>query len=891
MKSTVLRKCAIPVVGCVVVLGLAAGARGADNLGGFVEREKTTGLAAGAREADKDKSAAMRKHFIKAVDAFRNAEYDSAAKALEKVLELNPSSADALELRDLAKVRFYLQAMRKGPSQMRADVQELLELAAEAEKHRLTDKDSIEKLIQQLAGPFEQRARVYVELVRAGCYAVPPLVDRLLDTDAADYAEYHVRASIALIRIGEEAVLPLCSALRSDSAPLREDICFILGRIGDPRAAPYLVRAAKIDPVESVRIVADGALARIRQYAEGPDEPPHVALLRHARLYYYRDPSIRRPGKYGHMVWNWSNEEGRLVMQLVPGLLYYLSMARSIATDALLSNPDYEPVPPFLISVYHQEVLLISRRLKLSQTNPDKELTELEERQLRARLAKCRGVLLILRSAGEKHFYRALSLQLHDNQPETAAAIIDDLSALASPELNTYPDPPVLLKPVQPVVVDVGPVLEARRPGAAAEAPKEVAEKLGAAAVGPRPVGIAPGTLFGERFEAEAERVKAAAQEPPTLKEAPPAERETLNYLIATARRRLMRRKAEEAAEEAEKREEQLGRRAAGEANPLFRALESSDKGVRYGAAAALARINPRHDFAAAKAVVEILGQAITEEGVFTVLVVSADDQSANLLREIIRSAGHMAYAAGSTKTALSAARVLPPKDLIIVHNTMPEAFEAMQKDPVAAAVPVMVFTTAESTAAAENAYKGKVASVISLKDERENIEAEILDVMVGRRALSERANLAAQYARTGAIALDAIPGTGSPFSRFLVEINASLVAALDSDDSRVRVSAITALGKAKVRALIPRLIDICLDKGRSVAERSACMGAIGNIITPSEEPPPEVVDLVKKIHQSGDRNLRRLAAEQLAGASVPPAELEKLINWQESAGTEVPPP
>jgi len=834
-----------------------------------------------------DRLPSMKDHFVKGLKAFERGDYERATAEFEEVLKLNPTSSDALELRELADVRFFIQVMTKGAPKMRSAVLELHKRAAEAEKRRLTDKDRIAKLIKDLLGDFEVRTAAYTELISAGRYAVPQLIARLADTASSDYRDYRVRATVALIRIGEEAVLPLCTALRADKTSLRQDICFILGESADPRAAPYLLRAAKSDPEESVRVVANNALARMREYVDVPDQPPHVALFKHARLYYSGDPTIERPSRYGHTSWNWSPEQARLVMQTVPSFLYNVSMAREVASEALLSNPDYEPVLPLLISAYHKELLLIRRRLELSASAPENKLSEIEELQLRARLAKSQNVLLTLRSAGEKHFYRALSMQLREGDPQLAAAIIDDLSLVASPRLNNYPDLPELGQRVRPAVLRMAkpkPRPRAAVPKVARLAPgaeKAPAERTKIAA--PDPLA-----LFGLSVKKEKEQADAAAKAKRpkgrrTVREATPAERITLAQLLAAATRAQDERDKRRALVEEEKKPKKVAAAAGIESNALVRALQSADKGVRYGAAAALARIRPLRDFPGSRAVVEILGQAISEKGVSTILIVTADNEAANRLRITVREAGHVPYSASSAGTALSAARSLPPKDLILLKGDMRRAFDALKKDPTVAGVPVIVFVTGLDTSAAEKEYGGRIVSVVSMKAGADKIKAAISRAILGRRTLSEGLRLSAQYARTGARALSSIPKTGSPFSRHLRAIKEALVSALDRESPQVRISAIGALGKAKVKTLIPRLIDICQSAERPQPERLACIEAIGNMMEPGEAAPAEVIGLLETIHRSGDKRLRQFAVERLSGAAIPPANLEKLVNQEEA--------
>jgi len=840
-------------------------------------------VASPARAQDDDKARALRRHYLNGVKAFDNERFAEAAEQFEAVLKLSPSHADALALRDLATVQFYIKVMNRGTPKMRENILQLLELAAEAEKARFTDVEQIKKRIARLAGTFEERLRIYVDLQRAGRYAVPPLVQRLNDVEAKDYEMFRVQATICLVRIGEEAVLPLCTALRADAESVRQDICFVLGQIGDPRSVPYLLQAATADSSTAVQHVAAAALARIRAYAEVPDEPAHVGLFRYARLYYYDDPSVYRPSKYGHTLWTWSAGEQRLIMQVVPGFLYNVNMARQVAARALLAAPDYEPVLPLLISAYEKETVLIEDQLAYSKRNKAARLSELEERQLRERLAKARRVLMTLRSAGERHFYRALALQLHDKDAETAIRTIRDLAEVADPALNTYPELAALSEPVRPAVITIRMPLD--------EVPDVVRTETDTASKARKP-RVSVASLFQTKVASELKRVKAAEpRRAATVKRATPAERATLNYVIAMARRKA-RRTSDEIEE---KKPEDLPEALATTANPLLRALRNPIKTVRYEAAAAIVRIRPTGEFGAARSTVKVIGHALTERGVSAALIVSNNNQAVNRLRQIVRKAGHIPYSASSVDTAVSAARALPPKDAIIVQDTLGDAIAALKADPVIGAVPIIVFTRDRDTKVAEQAYGAQAVAVISLRDRSDNVSRTVVDTIAAGHVAQQATRLSGHYGRLGAEALAAIPAAGSPLSRHLATIKPELIAALESDDRAVRISVIGGLGKAKVMSLLPRLTDMAQADDRAAEERLACIGAVADMMEPGKPTPPDVVKLIKAVHADEDDEFRAKAVRRLRGTAIPAAEIERVVSDQESsaatagAGAEAP--
>lgn len=835
-------------------------------------------VSAAALAQEADKYARMEEHYKAGIRAFMAGEYQKAALEFEKVLAEDPSALDALKLRDLAEVRFYSQVMRKGSPKMRSDVLRLLRRASDADKERLTDPVRIKALIKALLGDFEKRSAAYAELVSSGEYAVPHLVDWLLDPRRPEYSRYHVRVTVALIRIGEEGVLPLCTALRADSVPLRQDVCFVLGQIGDPRAVPYLLRAAKSDPAPEVRATAADALAEMKTTTEVADELAHVGLFRLARLYYYGDPSVQRSQRFDSIVWNWSPTKKRLVMEVVPEFLYSVAMARGVANEALLSAPEYEPVLPLLISTYHKEIVNIRRRMDMAESDPKQALSEMEKRQLNDRLKKSKNILLTLRSAGEKHFYRALSLQLSDARPELAAAVIDDLALVASPDLKPYTDPPELFEPLRPAVIKPAPSTAAGAPAAAdGQGEGESGKPTGGArsAIAKRDAM----RLFGTEVRKEAQRIVRAPRAPVKATAGAPA---SWQEIIASARRlREERRRADAKAAVPE-----ADTTTTVQAGPLARALRSSDKGVRYGAAAALARIMPNREFLGSRTVVEILGQAITEKGHSSVLIVSEDDQAANRLVSIAREAGHVPHAERSTVGTMRTVRRSPPKDLIVLDEAMASTLDTLRKDPAVVGIPVIVFTKDEDTTAAAQTFAGKAVAVLRLNDSKSRIKTVMSRAIVGdQRTVTEGSRLAKQYAHVAAEALESIPATGTPFSRHLGVIKDDLKTVLDtSTDPYVRIRAIGVLGKARLTVLMGRLIAMCQEASRLPDERRACIAAIGSMLDPTKTAPPAVVNLLRVIHAGGDPGLRLFAVQRLRSAAIPAAELERLINEQEAA-------
>ncbi len=832
-----------------------------------------TTLAAGSAAFGENTAQQREQKYREALQAIRDGNYRAATELLDEVLALDPSSTEALELRNITETELMVEVLTRGPEELRRNMLEITRLAARAERERLTDEQQIRQHIDDLLAGFEVRHHAYARLVGAGRYAVPLLIERLLDEEHPDYNEYRVRCTIALMRIGEEAVVPLCTALRSDSASLRQDIVFALGEIRDPRAVPYLLRAAQADPDDQVREVAREALTKTGEDVSIREVPAHEALLQHARLYYYNHPSVRRDAPDGHVTWSWAPDEQRLMMRPVPDFLHAVSRARNVATDALLTNPDYEPTLPLLISAYRHEILLIDNALAGQE---EAELPELVIRQLHGRREAAQHIMLTLRSAGEEHFYRALRLHLHDQNPARAAAVIDDLAVVARPELNEYPRLEALYEPLRPAVYGTqgagGNGDGGRREDARATRPAPARQTGG----DDRPAGalLDARRLFARQVEAE-----RTATQPTDLTES------TLRDLIRAAERKVTVRETREDREAQAERERR--RRPRLQDNPLVRALREPQKPVRYGAAAALARIEPNRPFAASSTVVDVLGQAITEKDVSTVLIIASDNQTANRLRQVSRAAGHVSFSATNRADALAQAHELPPKDIFVIDERMDETYESIRNRPELARIPVVIVAQ-DDPGSAQRQYGDQVSAVVSLLDEPETIQSRMADA-IAERHVRHLGYAVRPYAKLAAEALLRIPKADSPLSPHLDQIVAPLQEAMGSEHLEVRVAAIRMLGRAGATDLISDLVDLYMDPETDAEERKACIAAVGDALQPDEPVPPAVQDLLIAVHKTGTPEMRELLVANLERAAISPETLARLLVEQEAAGPKPP--
>lgn len=106
--------------------------------------------------------------------------------------------------------------------------------------------------------------------------------------------------------------------------------------------------------------------------------------------------------------------------------------------------------------------------------------------------------------------------------------------------------------------------------------------------------------------------------------------------------------------------------------DPLIRALQYSDRRVRFEAAFALAGALPQKSFAGQEAVIPLLAEAISQTGQPTVLLVMPTQELVNQFSEALKGEGFVVAGASTAPTALAAATSLPAVDVIVVSEELP---------------------------------------------------------------------------------------------------------------------------------------------------------------------------------------------------------------------------
>lgn len=109
------------------------------------------------------------------------------------------------------------------------------------------------------------------------------------------------------------------------------------------------------------------------------------------------------------------------------------------------------------------------------------------------------------------------------------------------------------------------------------------------------------------------------------------------------------------------------------EGGALVEALSSPDRKVRFESAFALAAAKPAQPYQGADSVVPLLGEALSQTGKPTVVILAATTDRANALAAPLTAAGYEVAATSTASDAGNAARGMPAVDVVVFDGTLPE--------------------------------------------------------------------------------------------------------------------------------------------------------------------------------------------------------------------------
>lgn len=287
----------------------------------------------------------------------------------------------------------------------------LLDLLNQGRFARRQDQNFIAANIKRL----NQGQRAYMLAIRdlrnSGELAVPQMVHILASQQPADI-EYHDVVRQALVDLGREALSPLLAATQMNPKEAAlTSICGVLGDIGYPVAAPYLV--ALVHNPQSSNEVRQAAAIALGRLNVSPESNGGDLFYDLAEKFYYGTASIQpNPSSPRAFVWYWTGND--LNSKLVPPQIFNDIMSMRETEHSLRANPTK---PDNSVALWLAANIRRSIDLPQGQTDPTRTAEEPQPHYYNV-------------SEGAKYLNLVLDRSLKDNTPQSPAVALAAIKSL-----------------------------------------------------------------------------------------------------------------------------------------------------------------------------------------------------------------------------------------------------------------------------------------------------------------------------------------------------------------------------------------------------------------------------------------------------------------------------
>lgn len=261
------------------------------------------------------------------------------AVAEAKGVELMDRQLDAVEFVELVEstgnARRYERALARA-----MNVVELEDLAALMDRtyrtgklDRARDPSEVARNIELLVGTLRQQQLAQERLVAAGEYAMPQLLDALLQ---GQNPELRVRAMGVMRDLARQAVLPLVTALPSLDPSRQEILVDVLGQIPYRTSLPFLVHLNQTTKSSSIRQATARAIANLNGSVEARPADLFAAL---GEGYYDERVELTSfADEEYQLLWNYDAGLGLVMIPILTDV-FHEAMAMDMASRALALDP------------------------------------------------------------------------------------------------------------------------------------------------------------------------------------------------------------------------------------------------------------------------------------------------------------------------------------------------------------------------------------------------------------------------------------------------------------------------------------------------------------------------------------------------------------------------
>lgn len=266
---------------------------------------------------------------------------DAYAVALLNHPKLDPVAVHTAAMNDKKSVETLVIIIRN--SSIGENAAKVLDIVHQGEKLKNTDREQIRANITGLGGDPQQEFYATRHLRDSGEYAVPAMIDTLLDPAQKDLWP---RVIIAMGKLGREAVNPLVMALHMNNNDVRLHVIRSLGEIGYPQAIPYLTRLTLDEKMtnesKEAAVSAIGRIAALSGRSVSGSGAEQFYWL--ADRYFNEDDGVRADPRLDDAnIWYWDTESQRLQAKVAATKIFGPVMAMRSTEEALRLEGGHTP--------------------------------------------------------------------------------------------------------------------------------------------------------------------------------------------------------------------------------------------------------------------------------------------------------------------------------------------------------------------------------------------------------------------------------------------------------------------------------------------------------------------------------------------------------------------
>lgn len=346
--------------------------------------------------------------------------FDVAAANLQALLASDPDPVAMVEFVDRARKRHEILVQLSDHPVLGETARGLIALLQEGERRIKADPVRIKEHIARLSGPPRAFDTAVANLVEAGEFAVPFLIEAMRDPQRKDLLQPILRVFPMLDR---GALNPLVQALRMGDETTKGYLIGVLGQIPYPQSIPYLLRVAA-DPKSSPQIqeAARSAIQSLqsRSVSIATSSAPE-AFYSLADAYYEKHQSLMPDPRLDTAnVWYWQEDGGVLENIEVPTPIFEEIMAMRCAEEALVLQPEFAAAQGLWLAANFRRAAGLADG-QTDRTRPD----------------GFPSPAFFAEAAGPQYCLIALARAIHEKEPAVALGCISALRRTAGPSSMT----------------------------------------------------------------------------------------------------------------------------------------------------------------------------------------------------------------------------------------------------------------------------------------------------------------------------------------------------------------------------------------------------------------------------------------------------------------------